>query len=175
MQVDHTLFEKYMAKFIVPEPNTGCWLWTAALSDGGYGTASFGPKGTKRIRIVHRVTYTLFVGPIPQGLHLDHLCRVRSCCNPRHLEPVTQAENNRRGDAGKYNLIKTTCPLGHPYNEGNTAIVFQSGKYTKRICVTCRRENERRVYWAKKGISNPPERRPEWNRLHASSCLYSHA
>ena len=69
-----------------------CWLWTGALAPNGYGVGWNG----ERTRQAHRLVYELLVGPIPEGKHLDHLCCVRNCVNPDHLEPVTQAENNRR-------------------------------------------------------------------------------
>ncbi len=73
---------------IMPEPNSGCWFWLGALSRG-YGSL-------KNAR-AHRVAYEMTIGPIPEGLVIDHLCRVTSCVNPDHLEAVTQAENVRRG------------------------------------------------------------------------------
>jgi HNH endonuclease len=72
---------------------TGCWLWQGALHSAGYGFLSVGGRN----QLAHRVAYRLFVGPIPDGLELDHLCRVKHCVNPAHLEPVTTAENLRRG------------------------------------------------------------------------------
>ena len=71
----------------------GCWVWTGAVSTGGYGR--IGIDGN-RLAQAHRVAYQLYVGPIPEGLHVDHLCRNRLCVNSDHLEAVTQAENNRR-------------------------------------------------------------------------------
>lgn len=76
---------------------TPCWLWNGALIQGGYGRYQRGPKGQP----AHRAYYEKLVGPIPDGLDLDHLCRVRRCVNPSHLEPVTAAENTRRGASAK--------------------------------------------------------------------------
>lgn len=70
----------------------GCWLWTGSTNRGGYG--NFSHLGEVS---AHRSAFHALVGPIPAGMHLDHLCRVRSCCNPAHLEPVTNRENARRG------------------------------------------------------------------------------
>lgn len=76
-------------------PETGCWIWMGELNRNGYGRISFG--GARRM--VHRIVYILLVKSIPDGLHLDHLCRVRCCCNPAHMEPVTPRENTLRGEA----------------------------------------------------------------------------
>ncbi|MFI1562215.1 HNH endonuclease [Streptomyces sp. NPDC020490] len=71
----------------------GCWVWTGSVESKGYGAPTI--NGAKRP--AHRVAYEDLVGPIPEGLHLDHLCRVRRCVNPEHLEPVTSRENALRG------------------------------------------------------------------------------
>lgn len=71
---------------------SGCWIYTGCIAPVGYG--QIGSGGV--VLYTHRVSYELHEGPIPNGLHIDHLCRNRACCNPEHLEPVTQAENNRR-------------------------------------------------------------------------------
>jgi hypothetical protein len=89
-----------------------CWIWTGPLHEAGYGRTSV-PGVGQRVRI-HRLAYETFVGPIPEGLVIDHLCRVRACCNPAHLEAVTSAENIRRGIrsyAGR--------PWGVPCEHGN--------------------------------------------------------
>ena len=111
-----------------------CWLWEAALTSSGYGKC----KPSKGLRVhswaAHRVAYMLLIGPIPNDRpHLDHLCRVRNCVNPGHLEPVTLVENLRRGWAQI-----TQCPQGHPYDEINT---FRKGN--SRACRTCHRDRER--------------------------------
>lgn len=81
----------------------GCWIWQRSLRSTGYGNYS---EGWNKIKLAHRVIYGRFRGPIPEGLVLDHLCRVRSCVNPDHLEPVTQRENVMRARA-------THCKRGH--------------------------------------------------------------
>lgn len=81
----------------------------------------------------HRIAYQLLVGPIPEGMQLDHLCRNRRCVNPDHLEPVTHAENVRRGLSGAYLRARTHCPKGHPYDQANT-YVSNSGSRNCRAC-----------------------------------------
>lgn len=123
-----------------PEPNTGCWLWVGTTREDGYGRISV--KG--RHVSAHRFAYELLVGPIPAGLQIDHLCRQRSCVNPRHLEPVTAHENTLRGETvNAKNTAKTVCKNGHPFTEDNTWVVTRGSKggkkrATERICKTCR-------------------------------------
>lgn len=84
--------ERFWSKVVEIDGDGSCWLWTAAKSGKGYGCVVI----DRRRYPAHRVAYEMFVGPIPEGLEIDHLCRVRNCVNPAHLEPVTHAENVRR-------------------------------------------------------------------------------
>lgn len=107
-----------------------CWLWTGALDRHGYAAI----KVDKRRHLAHRLAYELFVGPIPNGLVIDHTCRVRHCVNPDHLEPVTNRENLLRGEGfAAKNTAKTHCPQRHPYDDANT-IIRRGGR---RRCRTC--------------------------------------
>jgi hypothetical protein len=102
-----------LLRFVAEQPN-GCWLWTGALNASGYGYLSGDlddGKGRRRL-LAHRVAYQSLVGPVSDGLVLDHLCHVRSCCNPRHLEPVHQDENYRRGRLmARYHGAGLRCPF----------------------------------------------------------------
>jgi hypothetical protein len=118
---------------VSPEPNSGCWIWTGAATAAGYGQM----VANRKHRYAHRISYEMHVGAIPNGLELDHRCRNTFCVNPDHLEPVTHAENVRRGlgpeRAGKRQRDKTRCPNGHPYTEGN--IYYRAnGNRDCRIC-----------------------------------------
>lgn len=108
----------------IVEDSNGCWLWQGWTRRGYGATSDSGRKVS-----AHRASYEFFVGPIPEGLHLDHLCRVTQCVNPAHLEPVTPAENVRRSPF--YTGARTACPYGHPYDAENT-IVRPAGRWCRR-------------------------------------------
>ena len=112
-----------------------CWLWTGELRKG-YGCV----KVNGRRWSVHRLLFEALIGPIPQGLELDHLCRNRTCCNPAHLEPVTHAENIRRGDQAREGdrrriaRIRSYCKNGHEVSPENTYLRPPNGHYRCRRC-----------------------------------------
>ncbi|MFB7860135.1 MULTISPECIES: HNH endonuclease signature motif containing protein [Actinomycetes] len=117
-----------------------CIIWTGCLNQTGYGTTKVNGK-TQR---VHRVAYELAKGAIPAGMELDHLCSVRNCINPEHLEPVSHTENLRRSfergiSDGKFAGISPThCPRGHEYSSENTYISPAKQKFQWRDCSKCR-------------------------------------
>lgn len=114
-----------------------CWLWTGYVDNTGYGR--FGVSAGV-IPTAHRWAWEQEHGPVPEGLQLDHLCRVRRCVRPSHLEPVTQRENLLRGEGPAAKAARATeCPHGHPYDEANTAYNNRGHRY----CRECSRINQR--------------------------------
>lgn len=107
-------------------------------------TACIGMNGGKNTALAHRVAYELEVGPIPDGMQLDHLCRVRNCVNPSHLEVVDNATNTARGTAGDWQRNKTHCAQGHEYNEENTRVSKDYMGRTRRTCRACERAKDQR-------------------------------
>lgn len=110
-----------------------CWLWTGPVDREGYGQLAMpGPRYVK----AHRIAYELLVGPIEPGLQVDHLCRVRACVNPDHLEPVSARVNVRRSQStAAANARKVTCNRGHLFDEANTRVTAKGWRY----CRTCDR------------------------------------
>lgn len=129
---------------------SGCWIWTGWRQKAGYGRVSF----HARTQLAHRFFYELLVGPIPEGLELDHVCHTqaqgcragmlcphRPCVRPEHLEPVTRKVNHRRGWANETTRERhaaiTHCKRGHEFNERNTYRVLSQG-VIKRSCRACK-------------------------------------
>jgi hypothetical protein len=132
-----TLQERFRAKYIVLPNN--CWQWTGAKDKRkGYGYFGVELPGGWKIKRAHRYAYETLIGPIPDGLVIDHLCRNPSCVNPEHMEPVTSGENSRRGDAGGYNARKTHCANGHEFTPENT--YWRKRNSGGRACRICQRK-----------------------------------
>lgn len=135
------LAEKFWDRVVIA--GEGCWLWDGVVARAhGYGSLSQRYGGKVVTHRAHRLSYELLVGPIPDGMELDHLCRVRDCVRPDHLEPVSHAENVRRGlapDALRRRRAETThCPQGHPYAGDNLHIYTDKRDYEHRVCRACR-------------------------------------
>ena len=132
------LIERFM-HLVSPEPNTGCWLWFGSGTQNGYGQFWI---SSRRSQVAHKFLYESIHGPIGHGLNLDHLCRVRCCVNPNHLEPVTRAENLRRSPirtagaqaSAKARAAQSHCKRGHEFTQENTYL-----NQGKRYCMDCRR------------------------------------
>lgn len=110
-----------------------CWLWTGRIYPNGYGQF----HARTKVVYAHRWSYEFHVGPIPQGKELDHICRVRHCVRPGHLEAVTHRENVRRGNA-----VKNHCIHGHAYNKQNMWL----DKHGWKHCRACNRIRKRNYY-----------------------------
>ena len=134
--------------------DAGCWLWTASMDRHKYGQFRERPG---RMVLAHRWGYEHLVGPIPNGLCLDHLCRITWCVNPEHLEPVTMKTNINRGlpplVSGRFHADKTHCAKGHPFSEENTRVEWrklESGRMgIHRQCRECSRKKSL-AYWRRK-------------------------
>lgn len=122
-------FERYVDR------SGNCWVWTGYRYSNGYAVITAGQKQV----LCHRWSYEHHVGPIPDGLVIDHLCRNKACVNPGHLEPVTPRENTRRA-------MRTHCVNGHPFDDENTW-VYRG----KRYCRECRRVRCRARYERSRG------------------------
>jgi len=135
---------KRLEERLMPVPNSGCHIWLGNLTTSGYGYLNNRVLPSNE---VHRIAFILANGSVPEGLVLDHLCRVRCCANPAHLEPVTSAENSYRGDtiAAKYRA-RTHCDKGHPFEGENLALTPRGA----RRCRTCSRDSARRAQQRRK-------------------------
>lgn len=137
---DHRLPERFWEK-VEPEPNSGCWLWTASVRPNGYGSYWIGTQPGS----AHRTAYGALVEPLVDGKVLDHVCRVRHCVNPRHLRQVEQRDNTMAPGSlapAKKNAESPTCGRGHPWTEETT--YRRKRDRGGRTCRTCLRD------WRKK-------------------------
>lgn len=127
---DPDFFEKNIMRL----PFSGCWIWMGRITPEGYAHASYDRRGWA----IHRLLYQLFRGPILSET-LDHLCRVRCCVNPWHLEQVTRGENVMRGiGITAQNARKTECVHGHPLSGDNLLLETRTGGPLKRLCRICK-------------------------------------
>lgn len=137
--------ERFWAKVRRSDNLFDCWIWTAALANG-YGKFAPGSGHRPRLVVAHVYAYELLVGPVPEGLELDHLCRNPACVNPTHMEPVTHRENCLRGESpAARHARKTHCKRGHEFTPEN--IWYPPGKQHRfcRVCLKARlREAKRR-------------------------------
>ena len=135
-----TAEDRFFAK--VAEGADGCWLWTGYVNPSGYG--QFGDNGS--VVLAHRWAWGFFRGEIPAGLQLDHLCRVRNCVNPDHLEPVTPSVNTRRARPFReYPPLMAVCGRGHemtPENSGPRS--DRPGQHYCRACMRIWQQNHKR-------------------------------
>lgn len=151
MIVEQETLERFWDKVLF---TTDCWEWQNCKDGGGYGMFSVNDKLIK----VHRFSYEIHKGKIPNGMQIDHLCRVRHCVNPEHLEVVTQKENVLRGVGHTaINARKTHCLRGH-------LLPKEKDLWGSRNCLECDRLNTREAY------KNNPEKNKacvkRWTRNH---------
>lgn len=138
-------------------PDLGsCWIWQGATSSG-YGRVYF----DGRVRPVHHVVWTLTIGAFPEGVEADHLCRVRACCRPSHIEPVPQRINLLRGASPAAGYARRShCAAGHPLEGPNADVYIQPGRPTWRHCRVCR---------SSAGLKSKRKKRAE--RIVTTTCI----
>ena len=139
--------EERLLHYLPDRPEEECWIWQGTTNRRGYGVLNIGKKQHR----AHRAAYETWIGPIPEGLTLDHVkargCTSTLCCNPAHLEPVTAGENSLRGDCPRaINARKEQCLRGHDFD---LVRVIDGKEY--RDCSECRRIRQKK-YRSKTGL-----------------------
>lgn len=153
------------SKIRFDDPPTGrpvigpCWTFTGRHNNRGYGDVTFG-RGNHNRWLLHRYTYTLYIGEIPAGLQIDHLCRNRACCNPCHLDPVTNRVNALRGIRAQ----RTHCARGGHELSGHNLIIRRGGR---RQCRACTYDSQRRSLGRRRATGLPDD-----HRLHGTLTGY---
>lgn len=138
---DPGFLPRHIQRNIALDDHDGCWTWIRSTHQGYATTTVFGKRW-----LAHRYSYSLYVGAIPKGLVIDHLCRNRRCINPAHLEPVSIAENVQRGARA----TQTHCKRGHEFTPENTDYYRPTvGGGISRKCLACRRER-----WSEAAAAN---------------------
>ncbi len=142
---DHRLPQRFWKKVRVQRD--GCWVWIGGKGRKGYGLFYLGGyPNQRRTMSAHRWAYTCLVGPVPDGMTIDHICNNPPCVNAVHLRIASQQENILRGNGlAAQNAQKTHCPHGHPYDEQNTYWKpIEDGSRWGRICRICSRKSDRK-------------------------------
>ena len=152
----------------VPVTETGCWLWVGSVGLNGYGRFWNGERHV----YAHRYSYETHAGEIPVGRQIDHLCGVRCCVNPAHLEPVTCRDNLARANVWSLprrsaNAEKTHCAQGHEYTAENTHTKADGS----RNCRACARDAQLKRTRARKGL---PENHPSMANAIKTHCKHGH-
>ncbi|HET6917253.1 MAG TPA: HNH endonuclease [Acidimicrobiales bacterium] len=141
---------KFFRKVKWTDDPLGCWLWESEIDRDGYGQFTVGTYDGKRVRAkAHRWAYEFLRAEIPKGLTIDHLCKVRNCVNPWHMEPVTFGENARRGT--RIYRRRTHCGQGH--DQSIHGITYVSAGRTRRRCQTCFNTKRRARRAARKALA----------------------
>lgn len=149
------LIRERLWNFVQPEPMSGCWIWVGARTSRGlkYGHMRL-PRSRRNAR-AHRLSYLVFVGPIPDGKEIDHFwCNTPACINPDHLKPASHREN----------VSKPTCKRGHLFSKDNTKMYLRNG-IRHRVCRICARMRKRKE-WQEAVVGRAREQR-RYTRLAA--------
>lgn len=156
--------ERFWSK--VEKTEDGCWLWRGTQVRNGYGHFWLDGKG----RIAHRVAYEWHVGPIPEGMEIDHRCRHTDCVNPAHLDVVSHVENVRRGRLGVLYTMPTHCQHGHVLTPGNARIWREPAGETSVVRWTCKQCDVAKIQRYRARLRHGLVERPEAPEY----CVHGH-